>query len=443
MQKLLQENKKTFFLATPIIFGHLSQMLVGLADTVMIGRVGTDELAAVAFVNVLFNFPFVIGIGIFAATSVQVSHAHGEVAHGKAAEALRHALIISTIVGFVLAFLLLATTPLLGFFKQSEEVVRLAPDYLFWIALSLIPILPAQTIKSFTEAKNHPWPVLWIMLGGVALNIVLNYILIFGHFGAPYLGLEGAGIASFIARFAVLVAVVVYFFWSPVLAPSRPVRWFVPLKWESCWALTKIAAPISGQLTLEFGAFAYGALLIGTFGSIALAAHQIAITCAAFTFMLPLGLAMAVTIRVGHTIGAKEYSRCKTLIAAAQLTTFLMMLVTAILFISSGQAIAELFTPDPEVIALAATLFFVVAFFQIVDGIQVISMGSLRGLHDVNWPTLILFGSFWLFGLPIGTILAVPVELGALGIWIGIALGIGFACITLTWRLRQKLPQAT
>ncbi|MEM8867619.1 MAG: MATE family efflux transporter [Verrucomicrobiota bacterium] len=441
MQALLKENKRTFYLATPIIVGHLSQMLVGLADTMMIGRVGTDELAAVAFVNVLFNFPFVVGIGIFAATSVLVSHAHGENSLVKAADSLRHATLISVVVGLGLALLLLSTTPFLHLFGQSEAVIALAPDYLFWIALSLIPILPAQTIKSFAEAKDHPWPVLWIMLSGVLINIVLNYILIFGHFGAPALGLEGAGIASFCSRLVVLVAVVLYLLKSKRLAPSRPTRWLAPLRLPQSWALARIAAPISGQLTLEFGAFAYGALLIGSFGSAPLAAHQIAITCAALSFMLPLGLAMAVTIRVGHTIGANEYHRCRTLISAAQLTTFVMMSLTALLFVTAGDAIANLFTTDTEVITLAASLFIVVAFFQMVDGFQVIAMGALRGLHDVNWPTLLLFASFWLFGLPIGTIMAIPLKMGALGVWIGIAIGIAAAAFALSWRLKQKLPK--
>lgn len=416
-------------------------MLIGLVDTIMIGRVGTVELAAAAFTNVIFNFPFVVGIGLFAAVSVLVAQSHGAEEHKDGEEAYRNGYLLSLICGIVLAGALLATIPFLSLLGQPEEVVEATPRYLVWMALSLIPTLPMLTIKNFAEAKNRPWTVLWIMLGGVMVNIVMNYILIFGHFGAPALGLAGAGIATLIARLVTWWALWIYQKHAPALAESRPERWLKPLNIEKCKQLIKIGLPITGQLSMEFGSFAAAALIIGTFGSTALAAHQITINCAAFSFMIPLGLAMAVTIRVGHSIGAKEPERCMKILIGGHATSLMAMGVTATAFLFAGEAIASQFTRDPEVIALTVSLLFYAAAFQIFDGAQVISMGALRGIKDVNIPTAIIFTSFWIIGIPFGAWLAFYGGQEATGMWMGLATGLAIAAVVLTIRLVKKLRQ--
>lgn len=426
-------------LAFPIIGGQVSQMLLGLADTLMIGRLGTVELAAAALVNVLFYFPFVLAIGWFAAVSVQISHAHGGDRHAEAAESFRNGLLVSGIMGLVLAASLFVILPFLPYLRQPPEVTAMTPPYLAWVALSLITLVPAMTIKSFAEAKNHPWAVLWIMLAGVALNVLLNYILIFGNLGAPALGLAGAGLATFIARALTLVGLWYYLKHSKRLAPSRPTRWLAPLNWRECRSTLKIACPISGQLSLEFGAFAVAALLIGQFGPVALASHQIAITCASFTFMLPLGLAMAVTIRVAHSLGKGSGAQCRNILIGAHGTTLLMMSVCALVFILGGDQIAAAFTTDPAVITLTGSLLIVVALFQVFDGTQIISMSALRGMRDVNRPTGIIFFCFWVIGIPLGAALGFPGQMGALGLWIGLAIGLAFAALILSLRLSGKL----
>lgn len=441
MKRTLQENNKTLLLALPIITGQLSQMLLGLVDTLMIGRLGTDELGAAAFVNVLFNFPFVFGIGLFSAVSVLVSHQHGAADHVKSGEAFRNGFILSFILSIFLTALLLATIPFLHLFRQPEIVTALAPDYLIWVALSLIPMIPGLTIKNFAEAKNHPWAVLWIMLGGVGINIILNYILIFGHLGFPKLGLAGGGIATFLARLLTLIVLWHYLNTSKVLANSRPRKWLAKLDYRLCLDTLKMATPISGQLTMEFGSFAIAALLIGQFGSASLAAHQIAINCAAFTFMIPLGMSMAVTIRIGHAIGASQIERSQQIFHGAQGTAFILMSLCAATFILGGDTIAAAFSTDPEVISLTSKLFVVVAFFQISDGFQIISQGALRGMRDVNIPTLMIFISFWLFGVPLGAALGFGAQMEALGLWIGLASGLTLAAIILTLRLRHLMQK--
>ncbi|TVP81804.1 MAG: MATE family efflux transporter [Puniceicoccaceae bacterium] len=439
MRALLKENKKTLALAFPIIAGQLSQMLMGLVDTLMIGRLGTVELAAAAFVNVLFFLAFVPAIGWFAAVSVQVSHAYGANRQAESAESFRNGLLASVLIGLVLSCLLLAAIPLLGLLRQPPEVVAMTPPYLLWIALSLIPIVPAMTIKSFAESRNHPWAVFWILLSSVALNVILNYALIFGNLGAPALGLVGAGLATFIARALSLAALLLYLNRSKAMSPGRPQRWLKRLDRGECLETTRMAVPIAGQLLMEIGAFTVAALLIGQFGPVALASHQIVLSCASFTFMLPLGLSMAVTIRVGHSLGRGDAHQCRDLLAGAHLTTLLMMGSCALAYILAGDRIAAAFSADPEVIALTSAIFIVVAFFQIFDGIQIISMGALRALKDVNVPTVIIFACFWMVGIPLGALLGFPYDFGAQGLWMGLASGLVLAALTLSIRLVIKM----
>lgn len=442
MQMALREGRLTFLLALPIIAGQLSQMLMGLIDTVMIGKLGTDELATVAFVSVLFNLPFVFGIGLFAAISVLVSHQHGSSeSHERLAEILRHGLLVAIGLGMLLAGLMFSSLLILDNLKQPLAVVELTPQYLTWIALSLIPIVPAFTIKSYIEARNHPWLVLWVMLLGVVANFVLNYMLIFGKFGCPRLGLAGAGIATLLARFISLTGLLILLHRSTHLKTCLPKQWFKPLNLGICREVFKMAMPISGQLLLEFGSFSIVALLIGRFGSVPLAAHQIAMSCITVTFMIPLGLAMAVTIRVGHTISAGQRSQCGRLILSAHTMSLIVMTICALTFVTCGKAIAGVFSQDLEVISLAGSLFVIVALFQIFDGTQVISMSALRGLKDVNVPTGILFVSFWLAGIPLGIWLAFSQDWQARGLWTGLATGLALAAIILSLRLKQQFNQ--
>ncbi len=439
MTSIFRENKTTLALAFPIITGQLSQMLIGLVDTVMIGRVGTTELAAAAFSNVLFFFPFVFGIGLFAAISVMVAQAHGARQEDEGREIYRNGYLLALLLGVLMALGLIATFPILPFLGQPEAVVEAVPSYLFWMALSLIPTLPMLTIKHVAEARNRPWTVLWITLGGVGLNVVFNYILIFGKFGSPALGLAGAGIATLLARLATWWALWAYQKHSRSIAAIRPARWLQRPDLAKCRQIARIGLPISGQLMLEIGSFGAVALLIGRFGSEALAAHQITISCAGFTFMVPLGIAMAVTIRTGHSIGSGQPERCRPIVIGAHATTLLLMGTSALAFLLGGAWIAGLFSPDPGVIATTATLLAIAAAFQIFDGAQVVSMGGLRGIKDVNIPTAIIFVGFWLIGIPLGSYLAFARDFGPRGLWIGLASGLGFAALVLTLRLFQKL----
>ncbi|MGF1677800.1 MAG: MATE family efflux transporter [Candidatus Methylacidiphilales bacterium] len=432
-------NKKTVILAIPIMAGQVGQMFLGLADTLMVGRLGTVELAAVAFVNVLINIPIVLGIALSAALSVQVSHLHGEGDAQRTRQVVRNGVLLSVLMGLAMCAGMLVLCPVLGWFRQPPEVLELVPSYLVWVALSLIPMAPSLVLKGFAEARNHPWPVFGIMMGGVVLNVVLNRVLIFGWIGVPAMGLTGAGLATFLAR-----AITLYFLWryvesSRTLEPGRPLSWRGVLVWKECGSLIRLAFPISGQMMLEFGAFAFATILIGSFGSVALAAHQIAITCAATAFMLPLGLSMALTIRIGNRMGAGDYGVCRELASGTVLMGLAIMSITALLFMGCGRWIASVFSRDLEVVGWAVRLLVVAGVFQLADGLQIISMGGLRGLKDVKMPTVLVGVSYWLIALPLGCWLGFGLKWEAWGLWMGLAAGLACAALMLALRLHRKL----
>ncbi|MEM9444725.1 MAG: MATE family efflux transporter [Verrucomicrobiota bacterium] len=437
----MKQLKRTFALALPMMAGQLGQMLLGLSDTLMIGQMGTVELAASAFVNVLYHIPIVVGFALAAAVSVQVSHYHGAKQNVQAGEALRHGLYFSLGLGMATAVITLAIFPFLHWFGQPDDVVEAARPYLLWITLSSLPMMPTLICKSFADSKNHPWPIFMIMLAGVGVNILLNYLLIFGKFGFPEWGLTGAGIATFSARMLTLIGMWFYLTNSQILGVSWPKRWFGPIDRAECGSLINLGMPISGQILMEFGLIALTALFIGSFGAVSMASHQIAITCAATTFMLPMGLSQAVTIRVGHSLGEGMPLRCRDIVIGAHVLTLWIMGSAAILYLIFGEVIADAFTNDQEVVKLTATLLTITAIFQIFDGAQIISVGGLRGLKDVSVPTGIIFTSYWVITLPLGLILAFFFNLGAIGFWIALAAGLATAAFALTGRLTYMLKE--
>jgi MATE family multidrug resistance protein len=441
MQSFLSETKHTLRLALPIMAGQLGQMLLGLADTLMIGRVGAVELAAVAFVNVLIHTAIVLGIALSSGVSVQAAHAHGARLSG--AEVLRHGFLLGLGMGTALWVALTALVPVLALFKQPVEVMAVTPGYLVWVAGSAVFLIPCLVIKSFAEARHHPWPVFGLMMGGVVLNILLNRVLIFGMGPVPALGLPGAGIATFAARALTLLGLWIFLHRSRALSGDLPRRWTATLDRRECGTLLRVAAPISGQMLLEFGAFAVSALLIGRFGALPLAAHQIAITCAATTYMLPLGLSMAVSIRVGHALGAGNRERCRSILLGAQATALIIMSGFAGIYLFGGARLAALFTPEPDLRNLTAGLLVITGIFQIFDGIQIISMGGLRGMKDVNTPTVLILINYWGVALPLGAYLAFVRGYGARGFWLGLAAGLALSATGLTRRLIQNLRRGS
>ena len=284
---------------------------------------------------------------------------------------------------------------------------------------------------------GHPWAPMVIMLGGVGLNAALNWVFIYGHLGVPALGLTGAGISTLVAR---ALGALVIFLWlrrDPAVRAAWPRRWFGNYSRERFREMMRVGLPAAGMLLFESSAFAFSSIMVGWFGAVPLAAHQIAITCASLAFMFPLGLSMAAGMRVSRAVGAGELARRRPIAFGAGALGVAVMSAFALVFFLGGRAVASWFVKDAAVIALATQLLVVAAVFQLFDGVQVIGASSLRAMHDLKVPTLITFAAYWVVALPLGYALGVRGGFGAVGVWWGIATGLACAAVFLTVRFAR------
>ncbi|MBV8376011.1 MAG: MATE family efflux transporter [Verrucomicrobia bacterium] len=426
------ELTKTLALACPIVAGQVGQMLMGLIDTIMVGQVGTSSLAAAAFANCIVSVAFVFGIGILTSVGVLVSRVHGAGMDQHKQVILCSAIWLAATIGVLLATVITLAQPWLSIFRQPQAVLTLAKPFIAILSWSLVPALVFISSKVFSEALSKPLAPALIMYLGVALNVFLNWVLIFGNLGAPALGLVGAGYATLIARIATMTATLAFCLYVTgsglsILLPGL-------LSLPTIKSLLRIGLPAGFQLLSEVGAFAFAAVLMGWIGTAALAAHQIAITCAATTFMFPLGIAQAVGVRIGQTVGAGTHELVRVIGFGGLCLSGSMMLVFAVVYATLGHSIANGFDRDTAVVDLTSSLLLVAGLFQIADGVQVTAMGGLRGLADVRAPMILAFVFYWLCAIPIGYTAAFVFRAGAVGIWAGLAAGLFLAAITLTTR---------
>ena len=437
MQRTLREVRPMLTLALPIVIGQLSQMLIGITDSVMIGRTGAVPLAASSFGGSVFGVFYVLGIGLMTPVAVFVAHARGAGEESECGEYLRHGLALALAFGALETIGLGVMATQLHRFGQPPEVLAVVIPYFLLIAGSITPVLVYLALRQFAEALGRPWMPMAVMLGGVALNAGLNWIFIYGHWGAPAMGLTGAGVATLIAR--VLAAAVIFaWVWNdPRLRAALPSRWLAPLSGRRLREMLRLGLPAAGMLLFESGAFAAAAVMMGWLGAVPLAAHQIAITCAATTFMFLLGLSMAAGMQISAAAGAGERERLRPIGYAALGSGGVIAAVCMSGFLLGGNRIAGWFVRDAAVVTLAAQLLVVAGLFQFFDGGQVIGAALLRGLKDVKVPVAITFVAYWIFAIGLGFWLGFGRELGAVGVWAGLATGLAFAAFFLALRFRR------
>lgn len=433
---ILRELRATLALAFPIVVGQVSQMLIGVTDNAFIGRVGRVELAAAAFTHGVFGLCYVVGIGLVLGAGVFAARDHGAGDEVGCAAWLRHGRALATAIGAGMFALMLVASTQLHRFGQPPEVVAIVRPYFLLIGLSFVPALLFQVQRQFCESLNQPWVPMGIMLADVALNAVLNWALVFGHLDFPALGLIGSGVATLAAR---VVAAIVIFGWlqrTRVFAAVHAAPW---RGWERARfvELLKLGVPAGGMLLFEGGAFAMAALMMGWLGTVPLAAHQVALGCAALTFMVPLGLSMATSLRISQARGEGRPAALRAIGFGSLATGLAVMATFALVFAFAGPWITASFTPATDVAGLAARLLIVAAIFQLFDGAQVISAGALRGLTDVRVPTVLTFVAYWVIALPLGYALAFHTPLGPAGVWAGLAVGLACAAVLLAARFQR------
>jgi MATE family multidrug resistance protein len=349
---------------------------------------------------------------------------------------LRHGRVVALGIGLT-AFALLATVSTqLHRFGQPAEVVAVVRPFFLLISLSLIPVFLFQVQRQFAEALRRPWVPMIIMIGDVGLNALLNWLFIWGHWGIPALGLMGSGLATLVARCVALGVIGIWMRRSTTFAAVRAVP-KSGLERGRFRALFGMGVPAAGSLLFESGAFAAAALMMGWLGATQLAAHQVALSCASFTFMFPLGLSIAVSMRVSRALGEGRRDVVRAIGFGALGMSSMVMLIFATVFAFGGTWLARGFTTDVNVIELAAQLLAVAAVFQLFDGAQVVGSGALRGLTDVKVPTLITLTAYWGLAIPAAYFIGVRGEHGAVGIWAALAGGLAFAAIFLGLRFRR------
>ena len=418
--------------------GLVGQTLMGIADTLMVGQVGVIPLAASSLVINLFHLPMVFGFGMLTSVSVLTATAFGAKDPMQAGRVYRASAILTIAMGVILVAVFMTFRWILPFLGQPVEVVESAGGYLWYLALSLLPMLIGLTGKQFCEALNHPWIPTLLMIGGVLLNVVLNWMFIYGNLGCPAMGLEGAGLATLLARIVTAVAIIGWLMRSDSLARFRQGAWRDAEDRPVLMRLFKLGLPVSFQHLMEMGSFAFAALMLGWIGTNALAAHQIAFTCASTTFMFSLSLGMAASVRVGQALGAGLKRRVRRIGWISFTMAVIVMSGFGCLFFFGGKTIVSWFVDSGEVQFLAVQLLMVAAVFQIFDGLQVTAISMLRGMQDVRMPAIVAIVAYWLMAIPLACLLAFYYKMGAFGIWIGLAVGLGTAAVCLTARFHFK-----
>jgi len=418
-----QSNLK---LAIPVVISQLGHTLVHTADSVIVGHfAGTIPLAAVSLVNSLFTLILVIGIGISYGITPLIAQENGKNNQEECGKLLFNGVVLSAITGIVLFLgLYFGTLSVIDHLGQTPEVVAQAKPFLTLLSISIIPLMFFMTFKQFAEGLGFTKQAMYISIWGNILNIVLGIIFVKGMFGIEPMGVKGVGLSTLIDRSFMAVVMAVYIFKSKHF--KNYLKGFGKAYFTKVRSLKilKIGAPVALQYTFEISAFSGAAILMGTLGATQQAAHQVAINMASMTYMMASGLSAAAAIKTGNNFGKKDFAELRMSAMSSYHIVLIFMLFTATIFVLLNSYLPFLYTEDLSVIAIASQLLIIAGFFQLFDGTQVVGLGILRGMGDVNIPTIFTFIAYWIVGLPSAYYLGIIEGLGANGIWYGLTLGL-------------------
>jgi MATE family multidrug resistance protein len=440
MRSWWQCFKPTLALAVPMIIGQLGQMLMPLIDAAMVGRLGVTPLAAVAFGNLVVWIPMIAGFGICVAVQVLVASAHAADDREETGEVFRHGLGLAVAYGFICSLFLQCALPWLDLIPRVEpEVIAASKPFIAWVGWSIMPVLCFTVVKNYCEARNRPWLPLAVLCGSVLVNVLLNWILIYGHWGAPALGVAGAGVATFLARIAAFLVLWAIVQRSPELRAQWPRGLLARLDGDRLRRMLAIGGPSAGQILFEVGVFNAVTLMAGMLGKIVLDAHQIALNIAAVAFMVPLGLSQATGIRVSQAVGLRQLAEARRIGWESLGCSTAFMALYAVGILLTRHALPQLFlradAPGAaDVVALSAWLLLWAAAFAVFDGAQIVSLGILRGLRDVRVPTAISFAGYWLVAGPLAWYFGLEKGWGGPGLWTGVTIGVMVVALLLVAR---------
>jgi MATE family multidrug resistance protein len=435
---LLNEIKKTARLSMPIVVGQLGQMLMGVVDNIMVGKLGATALAAASIANSMFMLVMVVGFGLTMAVTPLTAIACGAGKDKECGVVLRQGILVNLFSGMALCGLTFFLSEAIPYLNQPPEIVAPASLYMKILGVSILPLMLFQSYRQFAEGVSFLKPAMTITLLANAVNISANWIFIYGHLGVPALGLTGAGIATISSRLFMAVALMVVVTRSSKMRRFEPFLNFAKIDFPMVRKLLSIGIPAGLQYFFEVSAFSASAVMIGWMGTTALAAHQIAMNLASISFMVAMGISSAATIRVSNAVGRQDIRGTRMAGFSAAALCALFMASAGLVFVLFRFLLPSFYVEDKTVIDMTASLLIIVAFFQVSDGTQAVGIGILRGMTDMKIPTLITLVAYWVMGLPSGYILAFGFDMGIFGVWYGLFISLTASGLFMMMRFHAK-----
>jgi MATE family multidrug resistance protein len=423
-------------LAAPLVLVQVGAMLMGVVDTIMVGRVSPAALAAVALGN-LYYFVFTIfGMGVLMALDPIIAQALGARDELAVARGLQRGIVLSIVLAIPISLVMLSVRPVLAWVGQPAPVIPAAAGYVYRVALTVWPFLAYVVLRQTLQAHHRTAPLVVTIVVANLLNAALNYLWVYGHLGFAARGVFGSAWATTVSRWVMFVLLLALGWRDIGVYLRKPAPRLLDAR--ALGRMLRLGSPIGAQMVLESAVFGTVALLMGWLGIAQVAAHQVAINLASLTFMVPLGVSSAAAVIVGHAVGGGDPLGVRRSTASALIVGAGFMLGTAALFIGAPGLLARLYTDDPDVLALAALLLPIAGVFQVFDGLQVVSIGLLRGLGDTQVPVISNVVGFWCIGMPVSLWLGFRLGYGAVGLWWGLVVGLVIVALFLILRVVQR-----
>ncbi len=431
-------------LAVPVALGELGWVAMGTVDTIMIGGLGPAAIGAIGIGSSAFYTCAIFGFGLLFGLDTLVSQSFGAGKRDDCHHSLMQGIYIALALTPALMLIYAVMPPFFNLLKINQEVTRLAGPFVRTLSLSTLPLILYAALRRYLQGIGHVRPIMFTLISANLINWFFNWLLIYGHWGFPALGVVGSALSTTLARIYMAALLGATIWWY-----ERGLRQTVPPLWRKpdftrIRRLLRLGFPAAMQILLEVGAFGTAAVFAGKLSATATAAHQISLNCAAVAFMVPLGISSAAAVAVGHAIGRRqpEAARRSGFIAIALAMCF--MTCTAIAFVTIPRPILGIYTRDPSVIRIAVGLLFLAALFQLFDGIQTVATGALRGLGHTRTPMIVNFIAYWIFGLPLGYWLCFVIGWGIYGVWCGLTLALITTAIVLllSWSRESRITMS-
>lgn len=438
MRYLVSNIRYTFLLAYPVMIGQLGLMLMGVVDSMMVGRIGAEPLAAASVANSLFILIFIIGIGISNAITPLTAISTGAMKYAECGSIFKHGFFINIVSSIILFLIIFGVAGIIQHLNQPEQVASLAQSYTVILGFSVFPSMIFLAYRNFIEGLSVMRPAMIITLLANIVNFIVNWFLIYGNWGFPKLGLDGAGYATLFSRIFMMILLVLYVHKTEFFKKFNISFKDFKIELAMIKKLLNLGLPGGIQYFFEVGAFSFAVIMAGWLGTQQLAAHQIVINLASISFMTALGISAAGSIRVGNAVGKENIREIREAGFTAIIMGGSLMACFGITFVVFHNQLPSLYISDAGVLSYASSLMLIAALFQISDGVQAVGIGVLRGLTDVKGPTLITFIAYWVVGLPVGYFFGFELNFQIYGIWIGFLVGLTVSAVLLTLRFNAR-----